>query len=283
MGNCEDYIEIACTLAANCNADASDIVVALLSELGFDSFEESAGAVKAFIPADRFSMRALRQLAGEYPQLVVPSGARRIKKENWNRLWESNFPMSEIAGRIVVHAPFHADIPALEYRICIMPQMSFGTGSHETTSLMMEMMLDIDADGKQVLDAGCGTGILAIFAVMKKARAVTAIDIDEWACRNAAENCKRNGADNVEIFCADIRNPACSRTFDLILANINRNVLLAEMNACAERLQTGGLLALSGFYVSDMPAVTDEAQRNGLELTRQSEKNSWAAVVYRKM
>ena len=276
-----DYIEISCRLTANSNiAESSEIVIALLAELDCESFEEAGDVVKAYIPTDRFDERALSELAKSYPELIASADTRRIEQVNWNNVWESNFPMTEIAGKVAVFAPFHKDIPELEHRICIMPQMSFGTGHHETTSLMVELMLDLDMAGKRVLDMGCGTGILAIFAAMKKASAVTAIDIDEWAYRNTAENCERNGINDMEILQGD-KSLLTGRSFDLILANINRNILLTDITAYAKCLSAGGLLQVSGFYTSDFSDITAEAQRNGLELIRHSEKKNWVAALYR--
>lgn len=278
-----DYIEITCTFAANGNiTEVSEIVIALLADRGFESFEETDHALKAYIPDENFDAATLRELADAYPELFGSVDVRRIKQENWNHLWESNFPMTVLAGKVVVHAPFHTNIPNCEYSICIMPQMSFGTGHHETTSLMIEMMTDMEISGKRVLDMGCGTGILAIFADMKKARTVTAVDIDRWAYRNAQENCERNHINNVEILQGDSRLLA-NRCFDLILANINRNTLLADMSACSDCLPQDGLLLISGFYTDDFPDITDEATRNGLYLIRHLEKKNWVAACYRKV
>jgi len=276
-----DYFEISCILVADDNIDeVSGIVIALLAELGFESFEESEDGVKAYISADQFNASELLELTRAYPDLIISVDTRRIEQKNWNHVWESNFPMTEIAGRVAVYAPFHTDVPRLEHSICILPQMSFGTGHHETTSLMIELMLDLDIDGKRVLDMGCGTGILAIFAAMKKASAVTAIDVDEWAYCNAAENCERNGIEGIEILQGD-SSLLAGRNFDLVLANINRNILLADIATYSKCLPKGGLLQVSGFYTSDFPDITAEAQRNGLELIRHLEKKNWVTALYR--
>jgi len=277
------HIEITCSLALKGNTgEISEIVIALLADLGFESFEELDHAVKAYIPDENFDAQTLRELTKEYPELFHSVNIRRIEQENWNHVWESNFPMCVIAGRVGVYAPFHTNIPKCEWHICIMPQMSFGTGHHETTSLMIEMMLDMDISEKRVLDMGCGTGILAIFAAMKKARTVTAIDIDEWAFHNAKENCERNGISDIEILQGDSRL-LTDRCFDLILANINRNILLADMATYANCLPKDGILQISGFYTTDFEDITSEAKQNGLELCKHSEKKNWVAGLFRKV
>ncbi len=278
-----NYIEITCTFPNGKNtSETSEIAMALLADSGFESFEESDAGLKAYIPEDKFDAEALSELTGNYPSLIASVEVKHIKEENWNQVWESNFPPAEITERCIVYAPFHTDIPDREYRICIMPQMSFGTGHHETTSLMMELMLDLDLEGKDILDMGCGTGILGIFASMKKARRVTAIDTDERAYENAIENCVRNHVTNVEILQGDKRLLPGKR-FDVIFANINRNILMEDISTYADCLPIGGLLQLSGFYVSDFSDITDEARKNGLEYVRRAEKKDWTAVLYRKI
>ena len=261
--------------------DVSEIVIALLSELGFDSFEETGDAVKGYASDDAFDAEGLAELVRERPELITSIDTRRIKQENWNKLWESNFPMAEITERVVIYAPFHRDVPECEYRICIMPQMAFGTGHHETTSAMIEMMLEIDIAGKHVLDMGCGTGILAIFAAMKNAASVTAIDIDEWAFRNAAENCERNKTGSVEILQGDSRLLA-NRRFDIALANINRNILLDDIAAYSACLPAGGILQTSGFYESDFADIEKKCRQNGLIPVKNLKKKKWMAAMFRK-
>ena len=277
-----DYIEITCMLKSNDEtSEISEIVIALLAELGFDSFEESKDALKAYAPAENFDAEALLELIRERPELITSVNTRRIRQENWNHLWESNFQMVEMAGRVVVYAPFHTDVPEMEYSICIMPQMSFGTGHHETTSLMIEMMLGIDMTGKRILDMGCGTGILAIFAAMKKAQPVTAIDIDEWAYRNAAENCERNSITSIEILQGD-SSLLAGRSFDIVLANINRNILLADISIYAQCLSAGGLLLISGFYECDFQDIKKTAKQGRLIFIQHLEKKKWMATLFRK-
>ena len=272
-----NYIQAICHLQPEDKVNA-EITVALLAEFGFESFEESGSEVKAYIRESEFDAAEFRQFMEENSSVMGPVEIQTLKQENWNRMWESNFPMAFISGRCVIHAPFHDQVPDLEYKINIMPQMSFGTGHHETTSLMIELMLDLDIAGKDVLDMGCGTGILAIFASMKNARQVTAIDIDEWAYLNAAENCNRNGVNNVHILQGD-SSLLENKSFDLILANINRNILLSNIVIYSGSLPVGGLLQLSGFYAADLPDIVAEAKKNGLEYIRHLVKKDWVAVL----
>ncbi len=277
-----NYIEVICTLQnKEQQENVQDIVIALLAELGYESFEETETGVKAYIREDIYGAAALSELVEEYTSLITSVDIRNIKQENWNQLWESNFPMTEIAGRCAIYAPFHSGVPELEYRICILPQMSFGTGHHETTALMIELLLDTDLEGKSVLDMGCGTGILAIFASMKHAKSILAIDIDEWAYKNAIENCTRNSITNIEILQGD-KELLAGRNFDIVLANINRNILLEDMDAYSRCLSDGGSLQMSGFYMSDFPDIKIEAEKNGLKYVNHLVKKNWVAVQFRK-
>ena len=278
-----DYIEVTYMYTKNnTKPDVSEIVIALLSELGFDSFEETDESVKAYTPADNFNADAMLELIREHPELITSLDTKRIKDENWNQKWESNFPIAEIADKVVIYAPFHKEIPAFEHRICIMPQMSFGTGHHATTAMMLELMLDIDFDRKRVLDMGCGTGILAIFAAMQKAAAVTAIDVDKWAFKNAQENCERNNISNVEILQGSA-NMLKNRFFDIILANINRNVLLANAARLAKCLSKDGILQISGFYEDDLADIEAKMKKNKLVMLKKIKKEKWVAAVFKNM
>ncbi|MDR3094149.1 MAG: 50S ribosomal protein L11 methyltransferase [Bacteroidales bacterium] len=274
------YIEAICILPENGEqADISDIVVALLAELGYESFETTGNTVKAYIRNDLYDAAALTELAEAYPALMSAVSAKEVPQENWNRLWESNFQMTVISDRCVVYAPFHTNLPDLPCKICILPQMSFGTGHHETTSMMLELLLDADTTGKQVLDMGCGTGILAILASIKGAKSVFAVDIDEWAYNNAIENCERNKVTNVEVRQGD-KKMLQGKSFDLILANINRNILLEDMTAYAACLKKGGSLILSGFYADDFQDITREAGKNGFTYVRHKTRKNWVAAEF---
>lgn len=211
--------------------------------------------------------------------------AKEIEDQDWNRLWEENFTPIVVDGRIQVRAGFHEPLPGVEYEIIIEPKMSFGTGHHATTALMLRMVLDY-ADricGKRVLDMGCGTGILAIMAAKVGAKEVTGIDIDEWAYRNAMENLRNNHIqDRVEIRIGDAALLEGEAPFDVILANINRNILLEDMAHYVERLNVNGLLIMSGFYQQDLPLIRQRAEELGLVLLQEKEENKWTAACFYK-
>jgi ribosomal protein L11 methyltransferase len=275
------YIETVCTLPDSGQADVPDIVVALLAELGYESFETTDNAVKAYVSKELYDADALAELSSAYPALISRVKSSEIEPENYNSVWESNSSMTVIADRCVIYAPFHTDIPDLPYKICIMPHMTFGTGHHETTSLMVELLLDINIANKNVLDMGCGTGILAILASVGEASSVMAVDTDEWAYRNTIENCERNNAGNVKVLQGD-GNLLHDLSFDLILANINRNVLLKDIPTYVTCLNDGGYLQMSGFYTEDLPDITAEAERCGCQYLRHIVKNNWVAVQFKK-
>ncbi|MDR2038164.1 MAG: 50S ribosomal protein L11 methyltransferase [Bacteroidales bacterium] len=276
------YIEVICSLTEEHRSETSaDIVVALLSEFGFESFETSGEEVKAYIREISFDKALFSEWLEEHRMLIDSVDINQIKQENWNLVWESNFPMTVIRDRCVVFAPFHTNVPDLEYKINILPQMSFGTGHHETTSLMIELMLDMDVKGKKVLDMGSGTGILAILASMKEAGQIMAVDIDEWAYKNAIENCERNAITNIKIELGD-SGILSGNSFDLILANINRNILMNDIHIYAGCIQDKGMLQVSGFYTADLPDIIDEAKRNGLKYVRHVTKKDWVAAQFIK-
>jgi ribosomal protein L11 methyltransferase len=206
----------------------------------------------------------------------------QIESQNWNALWESNFEPVEVDDRVLIRAPFHTPNPNVEFEIVIMPKMSIGTGHHATTKMMVEMVLDTNVAGKSGLDMGSGTGVLAIIAAKCGAESVDAVDIDDWAYENCIENCRENGvSEQITAILGDVRKIHGKR-YDTILANINRNILLADMPHYTEALNPGGELIMSGILEGDIQAIRMRAEELGLTFVGCDLKDGWAAVVTRK-
>lgn len=274
-----DYIELDIPVA---DEVLSEILVAELSELPFESFSYERAVLKAYIPQSK-----LADCKEETDEILTRRGIAgsryvQIESQNWNALWESNFDEVYIDSRAVIRAPFHAPHPELgPMDIVIMPRMSFGTGHHATTAQMTAMILDspLSADaGCRVADVGCGTGVLAIAALKCGAASADAVDIDPVACENCRENAAANGvAERIHVFEGDVRLLAGNK-YDLVMANINRNVLLADMKHYASMLDAGGRLFLSGFLVQDSRVVADAARAEGLDTVCEREMNGWVAM-----
>ena len=255
----------------------------MLGEVGFESFVEQADGIAAYIQKDLYSENALKEALANFPlpDTQVEYTYQEVEDKDWNEEWEKNFfqPII-ISDRCVIHSTFHHDIPQAEYDIVINPQMAFGTGHHETTSLIIGELLDNNLQGKSLLDMGCGTSILAILARMRGAVPCTAIDIDEWCVRNSLENIELNGVDRISVFQGDASALKGKGPFDVIIANINRNILLNDMKQYVSCMHPGSELYMSGFYVDDIPVIQAEAERNGLHFVHHKEKNRWAAVKF---
>lgn len=262
-----------------------DVLSAVLAEVGFDSFIPSDDEVKAYIKADAYNEESLKQSLSDFPMpdVRVTYTYTQAEDKDWNEEWEKNFydPLV-VDDRCVVHCTFHKDIPSAEYDIVIDPRMSFGTGHHATTRGMMRYLLEMDIRDKRVLDMGCGTGILAILARMRGAADVLAIDNDEWCVSNSIENLKLNHVEGITVELGDAATLKGRGSFELIIANINRNILLQDMACYAENLAVGGDLLLSGFYVEDIPVINATAASLGLRLEGARQENNWAALHYTK-
>lgn len=268
-----------------CTEVVNDVLSAVLAEAGFESFVEQTDGINAYIQKALYNESALKEALAEFPlpEVNIEYNYTEAEDRNWNEEWEKNFfqPIV-IDNRCVIHSTFHKDVPQAEYDIVINPQMAFGTGHHETTSLIISELLDSDLQEKSLLDMGCGTSILAILARMRGATPCTAIDIDEWCVRNSLENIELNRVDNIDVFQGDASSLKDKGPFDIIIANINRNILLNDMKHYVSRMNQGGSLLMSGFYANDIPAIQAEAEKNGLHLIHHCEKNQWAVVLFRK-
>lgn len=257
----------------------ADILAAELAEIGFDSFVPGENGMQAFIPENKFDESSLKQLIADYPiEVAVSYEIITVASKNWNEEWEKHYFEPIVIGEeCVIHSSFHKNVPEAKYDIIIDPKMSFGTGHHETTSLVIGEILKMDLTNKKVLDMGCGTAVLAILAAMRGASELLAIDIDSWCTENSLENIALNNVSGIEVKLGGAELLE-GLHFDIILANINRNILLADMEKYAACLTTGGELYMSGFYKADIPVIEAELNRNGLELIDFKEKNNWVVV-----
>ena len=266
------------------NETESDILSALLADAGFESFEQEPPALNAYIKAELLAQTELNDILFQYPfSSTIDWKSEFIVGEDWNKEWEKNYftPML-IGDRCVIHSSFHKDYPKAEYEIVIDPKMAFGTGHHETTSLMVERLLDADLSGKTVMDMGTGTGILAMLSVIKGAKSVSGVEIDQAAYENALENVKVNNVD-VHLYRGDASVlKSIVEKFDLLLANINRNIILNDMEAYAASIVPGGEMQISGFYSEDVPMLVDKAASLGLELKGRAEKKNWTMLLFKK-
>lgn len=278
-----EFIELTIKIN-NSSGFEQDLMAFELGEIGFDSFEYTDNGLKAYCPVTVFDEKKIDDLnKAHIKDIPFSYSFKLIPDQNWNEIWEKNyFSPIVIGNECVIHSSFHQQVPKAKYDILIDPKMSFGTGHHETTILMVTLLLQMDVKGHSVLDMGCGTGILAILAAMKGASSVTAIDIDEWSFNNTIENIVQNGYSSIQVEHGGAEL-LTGRNFDVILANINRNILLADMKHYAACLKPGKLLLMSGFYDIDRPAINDEAQKLNLKEVRHEEMNHWIATLYEKL
>ena len=276
------YFEVTFTTNP-CNETVNDVVSALAGEIGFESFVEWENGVQAYVQQSLFDEEALKEMVGNFPlpDTEISYEIKEAEDKDWNEEWEKNFFQPIVIGdRCCIHSTFHKDTPQTEYEILINPQMAFGTGHHETTSSIICELLDADLEGKSVLDMGCGTSILAILASMRGANPVTAIDIDDWCVNNSRDNIELNNIHNIKVELGDAALLEGREPFNVIIANINRNILLADMDRYAACMHPGSELFMSGFYVQDIPAIREKAESLGMTFMHHREKNNWAAVKF---
>lgn len=259
-----------------------DLLIDELAGIGFDTFEEIGSGFKAYIPTTEFNQQKLDEHLKTYREMFSFSyEINLILQKNWNEVWESNFEPIQIRDKVFVRATFHPQKPEFLYEIVIDPKMAFGTGHHETTSMMMDLMLDADLAGKKVLDMGCGTGILAILASKLGAADITAIDYDPVCYESTIENSTLNGISNIEALCGS-KEVIPDEQFDIILANINRNILLDQMERYSDVLKLGGEIYFSGFYESpDLDIIKAEAAKYGLRYVSHNKTKDWVAAKFK--
>ena len=259
----------------------SEILVAQLGELGFESFTETETGLKAYIQKKELNpsliddIQALNSLEFEISYKVV-----EIPQVNWNAEWEKNFNPIEVNGECALRAPFHPPFN-VKYEIIIEPKMSFGTGHHETTFMMLQFILENDFKEKSVIDMGCGTAVLAILSEMKGAAKIDAVDIDEWCYENSIENIERNICKNISVYKGDA-SFFKEKKYEVIIANINRNILLQDMEIYFNGLEDNGTLYLSGFYKEDLDLITETCNNLGLTFVQNKERNNWIAAKFTK-
>lgn len=275
-----NYIEYDFTVSPT--EMGAEILMAELAEVGFDSFEDTPTGIKAYIPKNSWNEQILQDIyLLSNPEFTISYQITEIEQVNWNEEWEKNFSPIVVEDLCTVRANFHP-VPNTRYDIVITPKMSFGTGHHETTYMMLQQLLPLSLEGAKVLDMGCGTGILAIMAALRGARDITAIDIDPWCVENATENVQQNDCSFITIKEGDVSLIA-GEQYNLILANINRNILLSDIPAYTQALLPQGLLLVSGFYEEDLPAIKEKCQEVGLTYLSHIERNRWVSAKFQRL
>lgn len=264
------------------SAESAEILIAFLAEAGCDSFQQEGEIVQAFIPSEQYDEAVIGQTISSFPipETHITWSACDAEDKNWNEEWERNYFQPIVVGnRCCVHSTFHKNVPVCEYDITINPQMAFGTGHHATTSLILTELLEANLKGKSLLDMGCGTSILAILAAMRGASPVTAIDIDDWCVENSKENIQLNHLNGaITVLLGDASLLSGLPKQDIILANINRNILLQDMEAYVRCMAPAGEIWMSGFYTQDIPILLEKAEEIGLSYCSENEKDNWACL-----
>lgn len=275
-----DYQKITLTINPD-QQEFREIMMASLANIGFESFSEEDCSFDAYIQASLFNNEDLVQLDFS-PLFEYEWKSEFIPDQDWNEEWEKQyFKPLLIADRCLIRAPFHTDCPKTDYEIVIDPKMAFGTGNHETTSLVIQYILENDFKDKQVLDMGCGTGILSILASLRGAKEIVSIDIDKWSYENTLENSEINHCHNIVALCGDASLLSGQRV-DWVFANIHKNILIADMPKYASIMVDGASIILSGFYLADLDDINVSAQAQGLTLKNYKTENDWVAALFTK-
>ena len=275
-----NYIELSVSVTPK--DLGSDLLIAQLAELGFESFVDSDEGFSAFISEDNYSEQQIKELFLEYATILkIEANSKIIPQQNWNEEWESNFQPIDVMGKCYIRSPFHEAKNGYVYDIIIEPKMSFGTGHHQTTQLMIQKMMELDIKNRSLLDMGCGTGVLAILASMMGANPITAIDIDDWSYENSIENSEKNNIINIIVHKGKVQK-IVGKLFYTILANINKNVLLVDLPNYYNSLETGGNLLLSGFFETDVNELQAKAEGLGLKLIDKIVNEQWTMLYFQK-
>lgn len=279
-----DYTKVKFTVTPN-EEVATDVLAALLAEVGFESFVPEEEGMSAYVPQPLYSEESIAAVVAEFPieGFTITYESEFIEGEDWNAQWEKNYFQPIVLGEdCVIHSTFHTNVPKARYDILIDPKMAFGTGYHQTTCHMLRAILASDMTGKSVLDMGCGTALLAILARKHGATDVVAIDIDEFAYENAKENIVLNGTPDIEVRLGGAEAIKESDSFDFVIANINRNILLMDMVNYVRCMHSGSQIFISGFYIDDMEVLKEEAARHGLRYLDYAENDRWAMMRFIK-
>ncbi len=277
-----NYYRLKCPKQSD--QEQNEILIAQLAQAGFESFEETDTHILAYIQESDYSQNITDEVVPCKKFLTSgKASVTFIPEQNWNAVWESNYPPVLIAGRCYIYAPFHEKRPEIEFNILVKPKMAFGTAHHETTAQMLELLLDEEVTGKTILDMGCGTGVLAILTSRKGAQHIDAVDNDQWSFNNTEENREINGIQNITTILGDVSFlDNKTEIYDIILANINKNILLNDMPAYAIALKTGGKIFFSGFYDSDLEDLKTKAAGLRLQYNGHHTKNKWVAAIFTK-
>lgn len=265
--------------------EGSEILTALLADIGFESFRNQKHNVFAYIPKEKFQAKSVQNIIDQLNQhFKVAYSFEIIADKNWNEEWEKNYPAVTIGDDVYIRAPFHPKKEQYPYEIVIEPKMSFGTAHHPTTAQIIGMMGNENFHDKVVMDMGCGTGVFAIYAEKLGAQHIDAVDNDEWAYENSLENVKRNNCKAINVYLndADFLSPEHQNQYDIFIANINRNILLRDLAIYEKAIKPGGLLFMSGFYLQDLEILDQEAQKYGLILTDHKVDQEWTAAKWIK-
>lgn len=279
-----DYTRVKFSVTPN-EEFATDILASQLADIGFESFVTEEDGLSAYVPQPLFNKENIDSVVSEFPipGFKISYESEFIEGEDWNAEWEKNYFQPIVLGEdCVIHSTFHKNVPCARYNILIDPKMAFGTGYHQTTCLMLRAILASDMAGKSVLDMGCGTALLAILARKHGATAVAAIDIDEFAFENAKENIVLNGTPDIDVRLGGAEAIKEGDSFDFVIANINRNILLADIKNYVKCMHSGSQLFISGFYTEDMDILKEEAAHHALRYIGYAEDNRWAMMKFEK-